>query len=108
MRADDDDSTLPDGFSYMDPPPGWPPPRSAQDLKLMAQRLQQQLLDHAPPSSRSDAKPPRTMTSQLEADILLESYQARRRKWLAALNDREAVKEAIIRELHDIAADLKG
>jgi len=27
---------------------------------------------------------------------------ARRRKWLAALNDREAVKEAIIRELHEI------
>ena len=42
------------------------------------------------------------MTSQLEADILLGSYQARRRKWLAALNDREAVKEAIIRELRGL------
>jgi len=52
MRADDDDSTLPPGFSYMTPPPGWPPPRSAQDLKLMAQRLQQ-LLDRDKPAAPS-------------------------------------------------------
>ena len=42
-RATDDDNTLPPGFSYMTPPPGWPPPRSAEELKRMALRLQQAL-----------------------------------------------------------------
>jgi hypothetical protein len=51
-RATNDDSTgLPPGFSYLDPPPNWPP-RPAQDLKLMAQRLQQ-LLDRDKPAAPS-------------------------------------------------------
>jgi hypothetical protein len=43
-RATDDDNTgLPPNFSYMDPPPGWPPPRSAAELREMALRLEQAL-----------------------------------------------------------------
>jgi hypothetical protein len=39
-RATDDDSTgLLPGFTYMTPPPGWSPPRSAEELKRMALRL---------------------------------------------------------------------
>jgi hypothetical protein len=61
MRADDDDSTgLPPDFEYLDPPPGWPPLPSPEQLKLMAHRLQEHLER--------------------------ESYQARRRKWLEAIN----------------------
>jgi hypothetical protein len=60
----------------MTPPPGWPPSRSAEELREMAQRLQQALER--------------------------ESYPARRRKWLEAVKDKEAIKEAIIRELHEI------
>ena len=37
------DEGLPEGFEYMDPPPGWPPARSAEELKRMALRLQQAL-----------------------------------------------------------------
>ena len=44
MSANNDDSAgLPPGFTYMDPPPGWPPPRSPEELKRMALRLQQAL-----------------------------------------------------------------
>jgi hypothetical protein len=39
----DDSAGLPEGFSYMTPPPGWPPPRSAEELRRMALRLQQHL-----------------------------------------------------------------
>ena len=27
------DEGLPEGFEYMDPPPGWPPARSAEELR---------------------------------------------------------------------------
>ena len=37
------DEGLPEGFEYMDPPPGWPPARSAEELKRMALRLQEHL-----------------------------------------------------------------
>jgi hypothetical protein len=43
QMADDHDSTLPDGFEYLDPPPGWPPSRSAEELRQMALRLQKAL-----------------------------------------------------------------
>ena len=72
-RATDDDNTLPPGFEYMDPPPGWPPLPSPEQLKLMAQRLQQAL-------ERRDK------TAAQEA-----------------VKDREAIKEAIVRELHEVA-----
>ena len=71
--AEDHDSTLPDGFEYLDPPPGWPPAPSPEQLKEMAQRLQQAL-------ERRDK------TAAQEA-----------------VKDREAIKEAIVRELHEVA-----
>ena len=43
QMAEDHDSTLPDGFEYLDPPPGWPPSRSAEELRQMALRLQKAL-----------------------------------------------------------------
>jgi hypothetical protein len=53
MRADDDDSTgLPPNFTYMDPPPGWPPPRSAEELRQMALRLQRALERDRPKDER--------------------------------------------------------
>ena len=44
------DEGLPEGFEYMDPPPGWPPQPSAEELREMALRLQQ-ALERATPSS---------------------------------------------------------
>ena len=42
------------------------------------------------------------MAQRLQQALERESYQARRRKWLEAVKDKEAIKEAIIRELHEI------
>ena len=52
--AEDHDSTLPDGFEYLDPPPGWPPAPSPEQLKEMAQRLQQ-ALERDRPKARDEA-----------------------------------------------------
>jgi hypothetical protein len=72
-RATDDDNTLPPGFSYMTPPPGWPPLPSAEELREMAQRLQKALERRDKPAAPE------------------------------ATRDREAVKDAIVRELHEVA-----
>jgi hypothetical protein len=55
MRADDDDSTLPPGFSYMDPPPG-STARAAdwEGLELMAQMLRRALEGDNPSSLRDE------------------------------------------------------
>jgi hypothetical protein len=55
MSVDNDDSAgLPEGFSYMDPPPGWPPLPSAEELWQMALRLQQ-ALERDTPKARDEA-----------------------------------------------------
>ena len=73
-RATDDDSTgLPPGFEYMDPPPGWPPLPSAEELRQMAMRLQRALERRDKPAAQEAPK------------------------------DREAIKEGIVRELHEVA-----
>jgi hypothetical protein len=43
QMAEDHDSTLSDGFEYLDPPSSWPPLPSQAQLKEMAQRLQRAL-----------------------------------------------------------------
>jgi hypothetical protein len=92
MRADDDDSTLPPGFSYMTPPPGWPPAPSAQDLKLMAERLQQQLLNRD--------KPP-----VIEAQ---DEMQAAIRGWLRCPPDLRPSPRALGLRIAEIATSIHG
>ena len=94
MRADDDDSTddLPDGFSYLDPPSSWPPPRPAQDLKRMAERLQQQLLSRDKPQG-----------PQIQAQ---DEMQAAIRGWLRCPPDLRPSPRALGLRIAEIAASL--
>ena len=91
--AHDDSTGLPDGFSYLSPPPGWPPPRSAKDLKLMAQRLQQQLLERD--------KPP---GPQIQAE---DEMRAAIRGWLRCPPDLRPSPRALGLRIAEIAASIR-